>query len=308
MTQNPITQDIQVSAVGAIAVDGTTFISADTSEGIINREGGPSATLITSGNNMVGVIMFSDGVEFSTRNAFNTDTTNIGPAGVFNSALVRPGEICSLRRSATAPVSSDPNGDFGLEISGTGLRITRILDDLGEVEEVYEDNNAVAYCDPLTVNQLSPVIDPLPQQTIVAGEPYTGPTPTVTHPLNMSPITWSLDNAPPGMTIDPATGVVSWPDPVPDPFLYTVIIRATNGAGSSTQYLFLGVLDGPDACPADCGPDEGDGVVNVLDFLLMLSEWGSAGPFDCDMAPDGGDGAVNVLDFLFLLSSWGACP
>jgi hypothetical protein len=182
------------------------------------------------------------------------------------------------------------------------------LDDLGEVQEIYEDNNAVAYCDPLTVNQLSPVIEPLPQQTIIAGEPYTGPTPTVTHPLNMNPITWSLDDAPPGMTIDPATGVVSWPDPVPDPFLYTVLIRATNGAGTSTQYLFLGVLDGPDACPADCGPGGGDGVVDIRDFLHMLGEWGSPGPFECDMAPDGGDGAVNVLDFLVLLSSWGACP
>ncbi|MHC4422629.1 MAG: putative Ig domain-containing protein [Planctomycetota bacterium] len=182
------------------------------------------------------------------------------------------------------------------------------LDDVNEVDEVYEDNNAVVYCDPLTVNQLPPVVDPLPQETIVAGEPYTGPTPTVTHPLNMSPITWSLEDAPPGMAIAPATGVVTWPDPVPDPFLYTILIRATNGAGSSTQYLFLGVLQGPDACPADCGPGLGDGVVDVRDFLLVLAEWGSAGPFDCDMAPEGGDDRVGVLDLLEVLANWGACP
>ncbi len=88
-----------------------------------------------------------------------------------------------------------------------------ILDDLDAIDEVYEDNNAVAYCEPLVVSQLVPVIDPLPQQQIVAGSPYIGPVPAVTHPLNMSPLAWSLMDAPPGMTIDVGTGIVSWADP-----------------------------------------------------------------------------------------------
>ena len=68
------------------------------------------------------------------------------------------------------------------------------------------------------------------------------------------------------------------------------------------------MLEEPDECPADCGPGPGDGVVDVRDFLVLLAEWGSAGPFACDMAPDGGDGSVDILDFLVLLASWGACP
>ncbi|UCG33631.1 MAG: hypothetical protein JSU68_03155, partial [Phycisphaerales bacterium] len=115
------------------------------------------------------------------------------------------------------------------------------FDDLDEVAEDYEDNNAVVYRETLTVNQLAPVIDELGQHHVACGAPFTGPTPTVTHPLNMGPITWSIDNPEPGMTIHPATGVVSWPEPVRSPFLYTIYVRATNGAGSSTQILFIGV-------------------------------------------------------------------
>lgn len=116
-----------------------------------------------------------------------------------------------------------------------------IIDDLNDVTEEYEDNNAVAYCTPLTVVQLEPVFAPFAQQDAVCGEPFTGPAPQVDLPLNMNPITWSLDNPEPGMTVNPQTGVVSWPDPVADPFLYTINVRATNGAGTSTHTLFIGV-------------------------------------------------------------------
>jgi hypothetical protein len=178
------------------------------------------------------------------------------------------------------------------------------LDDLDAINEVFEDNNAVAYCEPLVVSQLVPVIDPLGQQTIVAGSPYTGPVPSVTHPLNMGPLAWSLADAPAGMTIDAGTGVVSWADPVPGTFLYTILLRADNPAGSATALLFLGVLDEPDACAADCGPGGGDGVVDIVDFLSVLAEWGSGGPFDCDID---GDGVVGIGDFLQVLADWGGC-
>lgn len=129
-----------------------------------------------------------------------------------------------------------------------------IIDDLNDVAEEYEDNNAIAYCAPLTVEQLAPLFAPFDQDDITCGLPYTGPAPQVDLPLNMNP-SWSLDNPRPGMTIDADTGVVSWPDPVASQFLYTIIVRATNDAGSSTQTLFIGVEAAPPALTpiADAG-------------------------------------------------------
>lgn len=119
-----------------------------------------------------------------------------------------------------------------------------ILDDVGFIPEEYEDNNAVSYCEPLTISQLAPNFDPWAQQVISCDQSLQLPAPNVSHPLNMAPITWSLENAPPGMTIEPATGAVSWADPLPSPFLYVINVRATNGAGSLAQALFVGVQAG----------------------------------------------------------------
>jgi hypothetical protein len=60
----------------------------------------------------------------------------------------------------------------------------------------------------------------------------------------------------------------------------------------------------PPPCPADCALPP-DGVVNVVDFLALLGQWGGTGLCDC---ADGGDGTVNVVDFLAMLGAWGSCP
>jgi hypothetical protein len=53
-------------------------------------------------------------------------------------------------------------------------------------------------------------------------------------------------------------------------------------------------------CPADLN---GDGTVDVTDFLQLLGVWGQAGvPEDIN-----GDGVVDILDFLELIGSWGPC-
>ncbi len=116
-----------------------------------------------------------------------------------------------------------------------------ILDDLDEITEEYEDNNQVLYFDQLVVQQLVPTIASLSQRVITCDQPFVGPTPQVDFPVNTAPIVWSLDNPQQGMVIDPATGVVTWPEPVKSPFEYQLDIRATNGAGSSTTTLVLAV-------------------------------------------------------------------
>ncbi len=57
------------------------------------------------------------------------------------------------------------------------------------------------------------------------------------------------------------------------------------------------------SCPADV---TGDGFVDVLDLLEVLSAWGSAGG---DLPEDvNGDGVVDVLDLIEVLTAWGQCP
>ena len=58
-----------------------------------------------------------------------------------------------------------------------------------------------------------------------------------------------------------------------------------------------------DECPGDCPADvTGDGVVDVLDLLEVLGQWGGSGSADIT-----GDGIVDVLDLLEVLGAWGAC-
>ena len=47
-----------------------------------------------------------------------------------------------------------------------------------------------------------------------------------------------------------------------------------------------------------------DGVINVNDLLLAVSEWGQSGtPADIN-----NDGTVNVADILIMIDTWGICP
>jgi hypothetical protein len=58
-------------------------------------------------------------------------------------------------------------------------------------------------------------------------------------------------------------------------------------------------------CIADIAPEpSGDGVVDVGDLLMVLSEWGTSSTsanIDCS-------GTVDVGDLLALLAAWGSCP
>ena len=63
--------------------------------------------------------------------------------------------------------------------------------------------------------------------------------------------------------------------------------------------LYLNVVSDAD-CPADI---TGDSVVDVLDLLEVLSQWGGSGSADIT-----GDGIVDVLDLLEVLGAWGECP
>jgi hypothetical protein len=53
--------------------------------------------------------------------------------------------------------------------------------------------------------------------------------------------------------------------------------------------------------PADVAPPGGDGVVDVLDFLAVVGDWGLPGPRPTDID---GSGTVGMGDVLILLAEW----
>ena len=55
-------------------------------------------------------------------------------------------------------------------------------------------------------------------------------------------------------------------------------------------------------CPADCDCPA-NGVVDIIDFVTVLVEWGGVG-VACDIDGDG----IGIDDFLAVLGTWGACP
>ena len=80
---------------------------------------------------------------------------------------------------------------------------------------------------------------------------------------------------------------------------YYIRVSGVNG-GDGTYIIDMSCDEGP-ACPGDA---DGDNIVGVTDFLLVLANWGTdpGGPPDYD-----GDGNVGVDDFLFVLANWGPC-
>ena len=176
-----------------------------------------------------------------------------------------------------------------------------LLDVFNQVDEVWEDNNDVTYCLPLTVEQLTPVIvEPLGQHIIQEGEPWVGPAPLVTHPLNMATLSWSLVGEPPaGLWISEQSGRINWENPTYSEFQYVIYVRATNGAGNDTSIMYIGVEQGV-PCVADIN---NDGVVATNDLLILLSWWGEPNP-DIDID---GSGIVDIGDILLMVNYFGPC-
>jgi hypothetical protein len=57
---------------------------------------------------------------------------------------------------------------------------------------------------------------------------------------------------------------------------------------------------------AICAGDvDGDDVVGIGDFLLVLAQWGPCPP-EC-LGDADGDGSVGILDLLLVLAEWGPC-
>ena len=118
---------------------------------------------------------------------------------------------------------------------------------------------------------IPPETDPIPDNSTIEGMLHTGPMPTFQGTL---PVTWSLASGPSGMTIEPGTGVVSWPKPTVSGSPHTIRIEATNTAGSDSESWGLTVV------PSSQGqieitvryPETGDGVI-ADELWLFSGDW-----------------------------------
>jgi hypothetical protein len=126
---------------------------------------------------------------FGTTNEFNV---RLGLLPVHRSAhrAERPAHRrCALRPRVRDAQDFDAVVDMPADLPAGTYYVGSIFDDLDEVVEEYEDNNAVVYCDTLEV------IDWFRSSRIwlrnrrPAVCPSSAPLPQVTHPLNMAPLT-----------------------------------------------------------------------------------------------------------------------
>ena len=69
-----------------------------------------------------------------------------------------------------------------------------------------------------------------------------------------------------------------------------------------TQVVTWAVQIDEVACPADVN---GNGVVNVIDLLAVIDEWGTCNGCSADI---NGDNQVNITDLLAIIDAWGNCP
>ena len=88
-----------------------------------------------------------------------------------------------------------------------------------------------------------PILNAIGNQSVNAGLAFSL---TVTKQQGDTPITWTLESAPVGMTIN-TSGVISWPNPTPAGSSHFITVKAANSAGNDTESFTLYVLAPPDA-------------------------------------------------------------
>jgi len=159
--------------------------------------------------------------------------------------------------------ATDPDlGDlleYSLDFAPTGMTIDRLsgliewtpaADQTGRHGVIARvvDDGGLADTDPFVVDvepldpEFAPVLDPIDDQTITAGMVLTTQAAATDDDAGDIP-TFSLDEAPPGMTIDGPTGLITWPTSADDAGAHLVIVRVTDLTGLFDTTSFIVIVD-----------------------------------------------------------------
>ncbi len=124
------------------------------------------------------------------------------------------------------------------EVNGTTESMPATLDSDATIEAVFVFNGP---------SVVAPVLNAIGNQSVNMGTPFSL---AATKQQGDTPITWTLENKPTGMTID-GSGVISWPNPTPGGSSHYITVKAENTAGSDTESFTLYVTGPPDTEPPE---------------------------------------------------------
>ena len=149
----------------------------------------------------------------------------------------------------TVTATGTPTPTYALLVAPTGMTIdsvtgviawTPLANQVGDHSVEVEANNAVGTdTQPFTVEvNVAPTITSSPTITkTIVGQSYTYDVEATGTPTP----TYALLIAPTGMTIDPATGIISWIPGIDQIGSHAVSIKANNLAGTDTQVFDVSV-------------------------------------------------------------------
>lgn len=219
------------------------------------RDSRAAASLTANQTVLIRVSHFSTSIDdgFFFLHVHFTDTV-LAPAvgGIGNSAIDCGGAYTGPMPALTNTGCMNPvtwslvTGPAGMTIhSSTGVVSWPTPTTAGSPHLItIRATNSTAFDDEswfLTVNRLSPQIVPIGNESHPCGGAYSGPSPLLSNGACMIPATWSLVTGPTGMTINSASGVVTWPTPTIAGSPHAVTIRATNSAGLDDESWSLTV-------------------------------------------------------------------
>jgi hypothetical protein len=159
-----------------------------------------------------------------------------------------PNEMITFNVTATGGTSpyqfswaSSKDGTLG---TGDSILVSTLSQGIHTITVTCVDNIGDTVQKSITVHVVvPPLIEPIADHTITNAGSYNGPVPVLSQGETLT--TWSLVQGPAGMTINTATGQVSWPIPLTDGSPFAVTIRAQNPKGSDEENWQLEVTEAP---------------------------------------------------------------